>query len=750
MPWLFSLDHTNYARWLSVHIRDMANLEQIHPDIFNHFCSGAFVVKKTKRRFSAIALDQAHEQCNALIKGQGGAVGLTNNPGALRRWMIAGPEISRMVQEFEEQFQKAESVEEKHHEEKPTIQSTFAVQVNSVVCTFEEMGNPFAEDSKYLFAVDTKDIMSNEVVNSVYMAYTLGVKQYNQFIDERFVKQSQPISAPIQRNKLPLLSSKKAKPRFGIKGDLAVLKNDCALFSRLYIACQSRSGNIEEFFRHENQPWPPSLSKIGEMRTGTKADLVRCLLMLNQGTVVHNTLALLEDPEFLNTTNEVDSERNIEFEDYFETTDTLLDDTVSVPVREVAPAVQAKVLDGAAIVQMLSPKLTTTFEDYVDKVFLPYLTQQLETAERVDIVWDVYKDSSLKSATRERRGCGLRRRVQPSARIPGNWQGFLRVNENKTELFHYKARRVTEKMRDLQGKICVSTCEENVLAVPHLKDITRLSPCTHEEADTRIFLHVKDCAHEGLRNILIRTTDTDVLILAVMCFQNAAVRELWVGLGVGKHFKYIAAHEIAAKLGPTRSKALSAFHAFTGSDVTSFFSGRGKTTAWNTWAVCPEATEAFLLMMDNSSVIPLNDKITTILERFVVLMYDRTSNANKVDHARQCLFTRGNRQLENIPPTRAALQQHILRATYLCCFIWGQCLVKEPSLPSPEHWGWEKDANEGRRWRPTWTTLPEAQNSCYELIHCGCKQSCRGRCKCIKANLKCTALCACGGDCSKD
>ena len=62
------------------------------------------MARKTKRVFSAIALDQAHEQCNALVKGAGGVVGLTNNPGALRRWMIAGPEISRIVQEFEEQL----------------------------------------------------------------------------------------------------------------------------------------------------------------------------------------------------------------------------------------------------------------------------------------------------------------------------------------------------------------------------------------------------------------------------------------------------------------------------------------------------------------------------------------------------------------------------------------------------------------------------------------------------------------------
>ena len=39
---------------------------------------------------------------NAQVKGEGGAVGLTENPAALRRWIIAGPEVVRIIQKFEE------------------------------------------------------------------------------------------------------------------------------------------------------------------------------------------------------------------------------------------------------------------------------------------------------------------------------------------------------------------------------------------------------------------------------------------------------------------------------------------------------------------------------------------------------------------------------------------------------------------------------------------------------------------------
>src|SRR3989442_1793403 len=63
-----------------------------------------FTVRKTRNVFSNIPLDQAHEQNTALIKGDGGAVGLTDNPGALRRWVVAEPEIARVIEEFNSHY----------------------------------------------------------------------------------------------------------------------------------------------------------------------------------------------------------------------------------------------------------------------------------------------------------------------------------------------------------------------------------------------------------------------------------------------------------------------------------------------------------------------------------------------------------------------------------------------------------------------------------------------------------------------
>ena len=66
-----------------------------------------------------IALDHNHEQENAKIKGEGGAVDLTEDPASLRRWLIAGPEIARVVNEFETTFLSHKADDVCHHEQVP-------------------------------------------------------------------------------------------------------------------------------------------------------------------------------------------------------------------------------------------------------------------------------------------------------------------------------------------------------------------------------------------------------------------------------------------------------------------------------------------------------------------------------------------------------------------------------------------------------------------------------------------------------
>ena len=106
-----------------------------------------------------MAIDQAHEQNNAVIKGDGGAIGVTEDPSALRRWMVAGPEISRLVANYETiSGTKDAKKSNRHHEQTETVQRAFFEKIKQLTMVMEEMGNPFEEESGDLLTLDTKDI----------------------------------------------------------------------------------------------------------------------------------------------------------------------------------------------------------------------------------------------------------------------------------------------------------------------------------------------------------------------------------------------------------------------------------------------------------------------------------------------------------------------------------------------------------------------------------------------------------------
>ena len=156
----------------------------------------------------------------------------------------------------------------------------------------------------------------------------------------------------------------------------------------------------------------------------------------------------------------------------------------------------------------------------------------------------------------------------------------------------------------VKGKELCTTYEEQVLSALRRDD---MEDCTHEEADKRIMLHVYIASQCGYRRVMIRTIDTDVVVLAVSKMQDIVVDELWIAFGTGKHFRYLAIHDIAAQLGHQKAKALPMLNALTGCDTISFFSGKGKRKAWDTWSVFPAVTD----VLADFSLVPESIPTTT-------------------------------------------------------------------------------------------------------------------------------------------
>ena len=142
---------------------------------------------------------------------------------------------------------------------------------------------------------------------------------------------------------------------------------------------------------------------------------------------------------------------------------------------------------------MMKPAAANTFDVYAQQVFIPYISSQLRS---VNLVWDTYKDNSLKGKTRATRGKGVRRRVAGKAAVPGNWQNFLRADSNKTELFSFLSKVLLQTFCN-EDKDVFLTDGKEMLNTHLLQNVHTLAPCSHDEVDSRMLQHVSHAAQHG-------------------------------------------------------------------------------------------------------------------------------------------------------------------------------------------------------------------------------------------------------------
>ena len=138
---------------------------------------------------------------------------------------------------------------------------------------------------------------------------------------------------------------------------------------------------------------------------------------------------------------------------------------------------------------------------------------------------------------------------------------------------------------------------------------------------------------------------------------------------------------------------------------------------------------------------PSSDDIA-VIESFVISLYSVSCTLTDVNKARQQIFAQSSRTFEYLPPTKAALEEHIKRTTHQAGYVWCQSIIAKQVLPSPSIWGWVKSET---GWVPFWTAPLEPPKP--RMISCGCTTSCTGRCSCYKKGIVCTALCKCSGHC---
>lgn len=366
--------------------------------------------------------------------------------------------MARLVREFEG---TKESDERMHHEQYPKFQSDYKSDVIALVDAFEQLGNLFLEYSGELLDLDQPIFMPPDVVDNVRNVKDFGLQLFTAFLNKRVSSQEEAFTAPIHKSSLKLFKVSLSEPRR--KSEVSVIKDQQAKNTDILLAANS-GRSIDYVFSHESSAFPPSLTRKGSMYHGDKSEILDCIVPAD-----------------------LDNHR---------------------------PATTAGMLDGAVLIQMIRPGSNVTIEDYFTDKFVPYILSWFETNDRIDIVWDAYSKTSLKSGTREQRGSGARRRVTFSTKMPSNWAAFLRVDQNKQELFVELAKKL--KLITLpRGKQLFTTILGDCASTSADADVDAVAPLHTRGSRHKDFLHVAAATAAGHRRVIVRTVDSSAECLGI-------------------------------------------------------------------------------------------------------------------------------------------------------------------------------------------------------------------------------------------
>jgi len=577
------------------------------------------------------------------------------------------------------------------------------------------MSNPFTlghddESHTRLLNIATGVVAPGEVSGRLLRAYTIGKDQMASFVAQRLNTNEVSFWDPLPHVNIKTFSSLlKKKKQKSAEEKAIIVSADRELFGRLLIAAKGRDIDLKHVLTFELSAVPFALAHAdGTMRKTNKSVLLSELERLG------NTKARLPSPE--------------------------------------PNMLTTFVVDGMAMVQMVKGGGASTIGQLATTIYEVVLAPLGQNGcRRVDVVFDQYKDRSIKSAEHATRGTLASLEVtinNEQTPIPKQWAKYIGNSRNEQNLCSFLSEFWCKKgQSDLKEGLHMvigggfKDKEKCVDISKGTCEVMQALESDHEEADTRILLHAKQASSESSR-VVIQSPDTDVMVLCITHFQELGCNELWFRTGVKNKLRYIQVHSIVNSLGPELCTTLPAYHALTGCDSTSSLSGIGKKSSFGILRKSPEHQKGLQNLGQTPSV---TETTNSDCEKFICNLYTSVQHAGTTcDMVRYWLFCQKKQRNEGLPPTSDSMSLHIKRANYQT-LVWRRALYAKQDLPDPVGNGWEVTDDDQEIIQPLWMEKDPAPKGLVELSTCHCaKSACRRSvCTCRVNGLSCTEACSC-------
>lgn len=650
----FATNHVNYARWMSKYQLDLMHIEQTHPGLRKILDEGAFTTRRTDKPFSRSAVDITLEQtvnrdCASQLTG---ISSMTDNYCARLRFMVTKSNRSRMTGVLMD-MAGLQTIHDATNELKSSRVIRDNSDLNKVISHIQSSCNVFENNggTNDLFNIFSGKCTSEEVKNCLLNIPETGKNLHRDFIEE-CERDPDRFEKPIHRNKLLTFSNECAKNKRSQNPKISALKCTSSLMGRLVVLATNKEIDLQHILTYPLTPVPLTMCNAdGVMAKTDKSTLFRKLEEFSKSKPPNAADACIVDGNFI---------------------------LYTLPLSNLP-----KTYEGLARTYLIKICALST--------------------NSVHVAFDSYHEPSIKSSERSRRGNSVRNYVitGPQQNRPVDMLDALKSTTFKKSLPSFF---VEEWKKDHYMDI-IGT---RILYVNHLGICTRYFVqngefknenvlelcCNHDEADTKLCLHaLYSSKMEGITNIVIRASDTDVGIILIHHAHKCRAN-MWMltGLISKNNLRYVNLTEIANSLGSDVCDALPAIHAFTGSDYTSCFVQKGKVNPFKRISECQEYTKAF-------AEITLSDTApadVTNIEKVVCQMYNSKTKYNDVNKLRYETFLRffgpsttakkpldkiKNLDPKSLPPCRAELSTHIARTSYVAR-MWSKantCVLNPPT-----------------------------------------------------------------------
>ena len=211
--------------------------------------------------------------------------------------------------------------------------------------------NPAQQSS--LITLSSGIIPTEVIRRDLEKAYDKGKSAMDSFIDLRLVNMSKSIYDPLKKLRLGTFANMNKKVKVKVKGREVQFSAQSEIFGKIALIAQSRSADLQEIFKYPLGSVPYALAdSMGTMIKTKKADL---LAELEKDTTYVNNF----------------------------------------------PKSSCSILDRMALVRKVKC-VELTFDKAADEIFNAALSSA-NGSTRIDIVFDIYTDESIKNVERNRR-----------------------------------------------------------------------------------------------------------------------------------------------------------------------------------------------------------------------------------------------------------------------------------------------------------------------------------------------------------